>query len=272
MTKNFEEEYRKYADSTVPDLWGRIEAAIDEADKNARNNINNEVINNSKDNVVSIQGRKIRRINPAYVTLIAACACLLLAIGVVRFIGGAKASAPMMSDSATAAAPAAAEAEAAPEAAAEAAVEYEETNDAADYAMAEEAAAEEFEAEDESFVAEAPMEMEDGAETYDATLNFDSDLKTAGSEAAKSDAAETELKVICTLEDIDEKTNTATVLITDPLDSSLNKGEELRVTVPDELLDLVRGLLDKRSSDELEISIYEKDGETYLLTGVETKK
>ena len=29
MSKNFETEYKKYADNTVPDLWSRIEAGVD---------------------------------------------------------------------------------------------------------------------------------------------------------------------------------------------------------------------------------------------------
>ena len=36
MSKNFETEYKKYADNTVPDLWSRIEAGVDAYEESIR--------------------------------------------------------------------------------------------------------------------------------------------------------------------------------------------------------------------------------------------
>ena len=292
MTRNFEEEYRKYADSTVPDLWGRIEAAIDEADRTTGNNID-KVVSNKESKTISITEHKKWRIKPAYITLIAAAACLFLAIGVVNFIGGAKSeTASMMSESA--AAPAAAMEEASDS--------YEETNDIADYAMAESADdAGTYEAEAEAYADEAPAmdsapEYEEAAEaddfasmkqaerdevslegatnTLNSNLNFAAEIRTGGTEAAKSDGETGEYKIICTIDDITKliNDNTMTVSVNDPLDSGFEKGDEITVTVPDGMYKELSDVLPKRSSHEYELTIVPGSEDTYELSGIEIKK
>ena len=182
MTKNFEEEYKKYATSNVPDLWGRIEAAIDEAEsiKDISDRGNTEEDNNTK--TIDFKRNKVRNIRP-YITAIAAAACLFLAIGVIRFIGGASknaetASAPMAMESASEAM-----ADSAPAAAYEEAAEapeeyYDADNDIMYEAEAEEA--EEMAPMDESAKNEAPATEH----TYDAEINSSEPVAMAEEAAA----------------------------------------------------------------------------------------
>ena len=74
MTRNFEEEYKRYADSSVPDLWDRIEKAIDEKEVKKEDNKHF-----NKNKVIVFVSR--------HAGLAIAAACVLLSIGALRLIG-----------------------------------------------------------------------------------------------------------------------------------------------------------------------------------------
>ncbi len=210
MTRNFEEEYKKYADSTVPDLWGRIEAAIDEKEAGSKAS--------HKNNAVVFFKR--------YSGLAIACACVLVTIGALKLIadssksGSAEmaASAPM--DAAHAAAEYAAEpmAEAASEEAPAVA----------------EAASEEAPAVAEAAPAEAATETaEPMAESEELVIdeNEDRSYKTATAGAS--------LSLICKVDDLsrldDEHKITATVVST--LGSGIDEGTKIVLNIGEDNLD-----------------------------------
>ena len=81
---NFENEYRKHSAETTPDLWARIEAGIDEYEaSNAKTESESITKDNPeqtiKNNVISINDKKKINITK-YIGIIAAAACLLIAI------------------------------------------------------------------------------------------------------------------------------------------------------------------------------------------------
>lgn len=53
MSKNFETEYKKYADNTVPDLWSRIEAGVDAYEDSIKNETGSEETKTGK--IVNIE-------------------------------------------------------------------------------------------------------------------------------------------------------------------------------------------------------------------------
>lgn len=61
MNKSFEIEYKKYADSNIPDLWDRIEAGVDKLE--AANKEENETNEISKDNIADINEKKANKKN-----------------------------------------------------------------------------------------------------------------------------------------------------------------------------------------------------------------
>ena len=81
MTRNFEEEYKKFAETNVPDLWSRIEAAIDEKKEDV-------LPVNTVDNIKKTG--KVTVFAARYAWILAACACLLLTFGALRMIGRSK--------------------------------------------------------------------------------------------------------------------------------------------------------------------------------------
>lgn len=199
MTRNFEEEYKKYADSTVPDLWGRIEAAID--DKEARSKASH------KNNVVVLFKR--------YSGLAIACACVLVTIGALKFIAdSSKSGSAEMAASA-------------PMDAAHAAAEY------AAEPMAE-AASEEAPAVTEAAPAEAATETaEPMTESEELVIdeNEDRSYKTATAGAS--------LSLICKVDDLshldDEHKITATVVST--LGSGIDEGTKIVLNIGEDNLD-----------------------------------
>ena len=158
MSKNFETEYKKYSDNTVPDLWSRIEAGVDAYEDSIKNetgseetktgkivniddhNRKNEGVTKPENEVRSEAGsshvsdekmKKPRNYKP-YIGALAAAACMFLVVVVMKNVisssnsaaSAESAAAPAATDSAPAAMEEAAEPVA--EAAAEAADTYEE--------------------------------------------------------------------------------------------------------------------------------------------------
>ena len=210
--RNFEDEYRKYAKSSAPDLWDRIEAGIDALteDKQSGNAEETKGIIAAEDNkVIRIsdydnKGESDREKNSTgtgtkkithmsrYFGIAAAVACALLVVGVTGRMGKAlssnsaaeSAAAPAAASEAPAAEAPAADmaAEAAPDAYAyDEAYEAEESYEADEAAMNEAAA---YEAADE-----APQTF--AAETNGAVA-FDDDAKSAGDAEYASEAYEAE--------------------------------------------------------------------------------
>lgn len=169
MSKNFEIEYKKYADSIVPDLWSRIEAGVDAYEESIKDakagseetktgkivNIEdynkkkeveikpeNEVISETGSNHVTEEKRKRVRNYKPYIGALAAAACMFLVVVVMKNVisssnsatSAESAAAPAAMDSAPAQMEEAAEpkANAAAEADAEAADTYEEAEEAYD--------------------------------------------------------------------------------------------------------------------------------------------
>ena len=290
MTKNFEEEYRKYADSTVPDLWGRIEAAIDE---------NSKLNEAGSDKVINIESSKRNKINlfvSRYTGFIAACACLLIAIGVIRFINNAgknaeSATAPAAYEAASDAAAPARE-EYADEAVAEAeehsyeaVAETEESEEAAvtgsasdeSIAMAAQANGENYDAVSEEPLAEADYAKEAG-ETYDANVDKKSLAANESINSSKIRKAEQgitseSMMAVCSIEDLSRLKQDRVILIhvDDPLDSGLDKDAMISVKVDEKLLDKLSDLLLDSRSNEYTMTFELSDKEGCILTDIEIK-
>ena len=179
MSKSFAEEYRRYADNDVPDLWSRIEAGIDayEAENKVTNIESSEKYKSNKKKYMWLVNPSFKR----YGGIIAAAACMVLAIGVVKGLVSPanKDSAPMAE---SAAAPAAAEEAYYEDAAADEACA--ESVDAEAPALYESEAEEAYDAgetyADEAAAADniagygqdnAPEAIAEAAETYDIDLN-----------------------------------------------------------------------------------------------------
>ena len=206
MSKNFETEYKKYADNTVPDLWSRIEAGVDAYEESIKDTKTGKIVNiedyskktetilKPEDEVrpetgskrVSDRKRtKVKNYKP-YFGALAAAACMFLVVVVMKNVlsssnsatNAESAAAPAAMDSAPAAMEEAAEPMA--EASAEAADTYEEEaeeayDEAAEYSA--DASADDdrsYEAAEESPAHEvseaAPAEeaaITEGAATYE---------------------------------------------------------------------------------------------------------
>lgn len=102
MSRNFEEEYIKSVKSDIPDLWSRIEAAVDEDIMSKRTEMNSvpvtKVQNYQTENTTAVPGKaapvknkKKRNLVMIYTfTGIGAAAILLLVIGVRRLAGNVR--------------------------------------------------------------------------------------------------------------------------------------------------------------------------------------
>ena len=294
MTRNFEEEYRKYADSTVPDLWGRIEAAIDESSRNAEKSVTDIKDYHKKEN-------KIVTFVSKHSAYIAACACVLLTIGALSFLkglGSAKSAAPSAASESTAAeAPAdyamdemtnTAEAEAAEESA---------------YEYAEEPIAEAY--PDQAPSAEAPAdEFYSGDFKNPQTLNIDNNAAAAGamseSSAAKAEEvleeaeeaqaeAETEpydlngyeQTMICTVdpdelrsvERASDGTHEISVQVKEPLGAAFDEGEKITLKADDDAFNSLKKLAESGKDDEYRMVIrVEMSGDLILISAEKIKK
>ncbi len=287
MTRNFEEEYRKYAENSVPDLWSRIEAAIDEADRAESIKKSTNAVSSEK--TVSIPNKKIVSINHPYMTLIAACACLLIAIGVVRFIGSAGKSYSAAPASYEAAAPAANDnAEAASEAGSDSAMA--EAEESYDEAFAEEAVTEAAEAEYEDSApmadeaqtdmaapaaaaeARSPEAAEEFAaeetETLGLTNGINGNMNYKGeTSAAGVDVPLYDVTVRCIINDTEttKEGNIIKVTVTDPLDSSLHEDEELKLYADEDIYnELIEEISGKNAEKEHVLQLEYEDGKYFL--------
>ncbi|MBO4847505.1 MAG: hypothetical protein J5525_14550 [Lachnospiraceae bacterium] len=107
--KSLETEYRDAISLELPDLWSRIEAGVDEYEANKKNE-KITYINKKEETETEKEAdpviKKIHRKNTIsnISRFVAAAACLILAIGAFRMIGGSKSSnsATAMSDAAVA--------------------------------------------------------------------------------------------------------------------------------------------------------------------------
>ncbi len=167
--KSLETEYRDAISLELPDLWSRIEAGVDEYEANKKNEkiayIDKKEETESDEDLVikKIKRRKTIALISRYA---AAAACLILAVGVFRMIGGSKdsASTAPMADTATAYE-------------ASDSVAYEAASDEASYTKAEEsneAAAIQENAEFDEAPAAAVEEYE-GVDSDSATLSAETD-------------------------------------------------------------------------------------------------
>lgn len=80
---DFEKEYKKYSEESVPDLWDRIEAGVDAYEAQAAESAPAD--NVAYNNVVPISNEAKKRIPGVYVGLIAAAACVLIAVPAMIF-------------------------------------------------------------------------------------------------------------------------------------------------------------------------------------------
>ncbi|MCR5509159.1 MAG: hypothetical protein K6F34_10780 [Lachnospiraceae bacterium] len=270
MTRNFEEEYKKYAGSSIPDLWSRIEAAIDEGANTSEKNVS-IVEARTANKAAAGSERKIIKFNPAYATLIAAAACLVLAIGVVRFIGGAKnegtsdaaSEAPASDEAYTYEAEAAeaydeaAQETAGPDMNAEAAAESasakrEEDKDGLSDGLgfgfgnsAASAPASEASEASAGYDEEAPEEVYEEAAPEAAAETAEESYEDAGEyEAGYEAAAGTVTCIICTIQgrnDPDEG-YAYDITVSDPLNSGFEKGDKVRMFVTEDLIDTLEGI------------------------------
>ncbi|MCR4807660.1 MAG: hypothetical protein K5857_08275 [Lachnospiraceae bacterium] len=261
MNKNFENEYKKYADSAVPDLWSRIESGIDALEEDKSDKIVNIKDYNDRSEVKKV---KIHNLKP-YFGALAACACVMLILFVTKNVKNSSESAATAMEAAPAAMAESAEATVAMDEdasyAAEEAEEYK-TDDAvmeeaaeysADDMAAEEAApaeaAEEYEAAETADAAEeyeeaAPTTETNGASagSYDSSLTadmtaetFKSDSQAISSMKEKTQSTRDAGKEI-TLYAVPDITSlkddgSLEIKITDPVDSGLKKNEIIRVNI-----------------------------------------
>ncbi len=245
MTRNFEEEYKRYADNNVPDLWDRIEKAIDEKE-----------VKKSSDK------KKITVFVSKYSGIAIAAACVLLSIGALRMI-----------KSNTSHADSAAMAPAAAEAAAEAPAEEKSDTDYVATAEASEEAV-----PDMDYIAggydDAPAAAAEAAEET-----------APMSEAPVAEAEETDnayktahmnlSTVQCTVDDVSslEKDHKITVSVKDPLGSKLTAGSVLTLTIEDELYDDLSPILkDGRGKDYEMLIDHDENTDEYRLFYAEIKK
>lgn len=218
MSKNFETEYKKYADNTVPDLWSRIEAGVDayeesirETEAGSEEKITGKIVNiedYNKNKVTDIQEDKTnktrKKINiKPYIGAIAACACMFLVVIAIKSISSSSQSAATAESAAPAAAPMAeaatdSDTDYAPAAEEAYAESVEESIDAYKDDMADEAAVYEAEAPDAAEEA-APMEESEEAapednvdlNTYASGNSKMSLTNDAASESFKTETQET---------------------------------------------------------------------------------
>lgn len=87
---DFEKEYKKYSEESVPDLWDRIEAGVDAYEAQAAESAPAD--NVAYNNVVPISNETKKRIPGVYVGLIAAAACVLIAVPAMIFTNKAGSS------------------------------------------------------------------------------------------------------------------------------------------------------------------------------------
>lgn len=268
MSKNFETEYKKYADSTVPDLWSRIEAGVDAYEESIKSNgagsdevkkgkiVNiedynrdNKGINSESQEVKDKPVRKRINIKP-YMGALAACACLFLVIVVMKNVISSSNSAATAESSAPAAAPAM---EAASDSAGEYEAESEETYDEAVAEAAEEytdnyaddAAVYEEEAPAMAEEAAPAMEYEEAAEASepdlsvyaagdsDKTVTNDTQAFTSNKEKKDSSnrdvVKEITVYAVPDMKTLNDDEGSLEIKITDPLDSDLKKDEIISV-------------------------------------------
>ena len=275
MTRNFENEYKKYAESSVPDLWGRIEAAIDEREERQSGDQTVKTVPVKKNNIVTFVSR--------HAGLLAACACVLLTLGALRLIGGSS-KAAMSETAAPAAAPAMAENASYDEAPAE----YEAASDA----MADEPIA-------AAAAAEAPMAEEAEAPAYSAKPEVPADnaialgedrkklqsFKAEGaSEVPAGDVVMEESAdeavplssgemIICRITDKTHlaKDHIIDVMVTDSLDSQIKKDQNITLTMEDDVYENVRDILGGDKDEEFLMIISHADDGKYMLLSAEKK-
>ena len=110
MSKNFETEYKKYADSAVPDLWSRIEAGVDAYEESIRKDSEvtaeketGKIVNIDSYNRNNKEKKKINY--KPYLGAIAACACMFLVVIAIKSIDSSKSATASAESAAPAAAP-----------------------------------------------------------------------------------------------------------------------------------------------------------------------
>ena len=297
MSKNFEIEYKKYADSAVPDLWSRIEAGVDAYENSIKNRdagseetktdkiVNIEDYNRKSEDDIKhdTEVKKTRKWNyKPYLGVITAVACMFLVVVVMKNVisssnsmtSAESAAAPAAMDSAPAAeeaAPAEAMEEAAPAEAMEEATEAA-SDEAAPVYEAEEAA--------ETAESEETLEAEDAADNMlnaDGRSYITGGTNTRSASKYKNEAAKIstdEIMLSCTIDDLDELDDGTvfTARITDPMDTALKADDEIKVRVNDNSAKSLSDVLtDSRSNEYTLILKPENDG-IYTLVSAEIKK
>lgn len=263
MTRNFEEEYKKFAETDVPDLWSRIEAAIDEK---------REDVLVKKSVGDAVRSKKVTVFTARYAWILAACACLLLTFGALRMIGRSKqtasdyvseaasasyeedAESPAYDEAADAASNAAdamvseaAEEATTVETAGEAAADEDVSKTAKNDTVAQAVTDAEEEAAEDEVVAMAPPAANpasDSLNTAGETAFYAGDAAEAEESMSGDDSTLFNLTIDCRIEDVSgfDKTNTIKVSVTDPLDTDLKAGSVIRVLVDQSHKDEVSGL------------------------------
>ncbi len=274
MNRNFEEEYLKYAKSNVPDLWSRIEDAIDKIEEDNQT----QPVAANPDKVISIS--KPVRFPSRYMGILAACACMAVVFMVTRSMSSSSAK---HMESASAPAAAAAEAPAAEAPAMEEAAPAMDNEVMAEAAPAEayEAAADDESkdymysvgaANSEATAAEAP-EYEETAdaeayaeeETAEESLGADSYNKTAGRAGADADLIV--LNVMATLKVADKGAPyDVELVITDPLESDFKKDERIEAVCNEELLTRLKDL---KEGNEYSVAVTKMENGEYLILNAE---
>ena len=281
MTRNFENEYKKYAENNVPDLWGRIEAAIDEHEEKIAGDQTVKNVPVKKNNIVTFVSR--------HAGLLAACACVLLTIGALKLVGGVGKA--VMSESAAPAAESnmaeAASYDSAP-------AEYEAAADAmadepiaaaasAEAPMAEEAEAPAYSAEAEGATDNAIAAGEDrkkltapqlNAETIHSYKAEPSENDLAASYAAGESADEAVSEGVVIICRITDKTGLAKdhkidVVVTDALLSDLKTEDKISLTMDDEVYENVRDIIGGDKDEEFVMLISPSEDGKYTLLSAE---
>ncbi len=262
MSKNFETEYKKYADNTVPDLWSRIEAGVDayeesirETEAGSEEKITGKIVNiedYNKNKVTDIQENKTnktrKKINiKPYIGAIAACACMFLVVIAIKSISSSSQSAATAESAVPAAAPMAEAATdsdadyapAAEEAYAEAA---EESIDAYKDDMAEEAApmeeSEEAAPEDNvdlntyaSGNSKMSLTNDAASESFKTETQETSSVKDKKSLEVRGTGKEITVFALPDIVSLNDDDGTIDLKITDPLDTDLKKDEIIKVDI-----------------------------------------
>ena len=306
MNKNFEIEYKKYADSAVPDLWSRIEAGVDAYENSIKNRdagseetktdkiVNIEDYNRKSEDDIKhdTEVKKTRKWNyKPYLGVITAVACMFLVVVVMKNVisssnsmtSAESAAAPAAMDSAPAAeeaAPAEAMEEAAPAEAMEEAAPAEAMEEAAEAASDEAAPVYEAEEAAETAEAEETLEAEDAADNMlnaDGRSYITGGTNTRSASKYKNEAAKIstdEIMLSCTIDDPDglDDGTVFTARITDPMDTALKADDEIKVRVNDNSAKSLSDVLtDSRSNEYTLILKPENDG-IYTLVSAEIKK